>query len=238
MSPASLLFPNSPVTLADFSYIQKSHLYDVEKPYYYSGPLPEDQEHLRTNIGFTTHTDIPTYDIRGREGMTNLDTHGFEFRVVPTATNISEPVVREDEIAGAYMEEVAAWLKDKTAAELVLCYNCRVRYANHTAVRSLTLLVQLFSFVRVVLDKIQLPGSPGREATQICLQTRRTLVGGSFTQGQTVQGARTETNCDQDQTLEGGFRRAKRHMTAAEAEKYLDGNWRIRIVKQVLSPCS
>ncbi|OJJ52520.1 hypothetical protein ASPSYDRAFT_51938 [Aspergillus sydowii CBS 593.65] len=33
-----------------------------------------------------------------------------------------------------------------------------------------------------------------------------------------------------DQTLEGGFRRAKRHMTAAEAEKYLDGNWRIRIV--------
>jgi hypothetical protein len=30
---------------------------------------------------------------------------------------------------------------------------------------------------------------------------------------------------------EGGIRRAERHMTAAEAEKYLDGSWRIRIVK-------
>lgn len=34
-----------------------------------------------------------------------------------------------------------------------------------------------------------------------------------------------------DQTLDGGLRRAQRHMTHEEAEKYLDGNWRVRIVK-------
>lgn len=29
------------------------------------------------------------------------------------------------------------------------------------------------------------------------------------------------------------MRRAERHMTAEEGVKYLDGSWRIRIVKQV-----
>ncbi|OBS19721.1 hypothetical protein FPOA_11445 [Fusarium poae] len=33
-----------------------------------------------------------------------------------------------------------------------------------------------------------------------------------------------------DQTREGGLRRARRHMNEQEIEKYLDGNWRIRIV--------
>lgn len=39
-----------------------------------------------------------------------------------------------------------------------------------------------------------------------------------------------------DHTFEGGLRRAKRHMTESEAEKYLDGSRRIRIVKLVKFP--
>jgi hypothetical protein len=135
MSPrSSLLFPESPVTLAEFSYIQKSPHHNLEKPYYYSGPLPGDQGHLRTNIGFITHGKIPAYDLRGYEGLTSLDRHGFEFRVVPTTTSISEPVDREDKIAEEYMEEVAAWLKKEMQAELVLCYNCRVSLANDVSI--------------------------------------------------------------------------------------------------------
>jgi hypothetical protein len=34
-----------------------------------------------------------------------------------------------------------------------------------------------------------------------------------------------------DQTVEGGLRRTKRHLSSAECDHYLDGNWRIRIVK-------
>lgn len=37
-----------------------------------------------------------------------------------------------------------------------------------------------------------------------------------------------------DQTLDGGLRRAQRHMTDEEVSKYLNGDWRIRIVKSVL----
>ncbi|KAJ4253830.1 hypothetical protein NW762_010225 [Fusarium torreyae] len=33
-----------------------------------------------------------------------------------------------------------------------------------------------------------------------------------------------------DQTREGGLRRTRRHLTEEEADKYLDGSWRIRIV--------
>ncbi|KAL8962615.1 MAG: hypothetical protein Q9183_005129, partial [Haloplaca sp. 2 TL-2023] len=33
-----------------------------------------------------------------------------------------------------------------------------------------------------------------------------------------------------DQTIEGGPRRARHHLTEEEAKKYLDGNWRVRIM--------
>lgn len=36
-----------------------------------------------------------------------------------------------------------------------------------------------------------------------------------------------------DQTPEGGPKRVRRHMTEAEAARYRDGSWRIRILKYV-----
>ena len=40
----------------------------------------------------------------------------------------------------------------------------------------------------------------------------------------------TKANLE-DQTLEGGLRRAERHMTESEIKQYMNGDWRIRIIK-------
>lgn len=126
MSSRNPLSPNLLATPCEFSYIKISDHHSVEKPYYYSGPLPPDQEEPRTNTEFASHGNITAYNIRGHEHEASLDQHGFEFRVVPTKVNISQPVDREEKFGEEYMEEVSAWLKNELQAELVLCYNCRV----------------------------------------------------------------------------------------------------------------
>jgi hypothetical protein len=126
MSQHHVLFPNLPRISCEFSYITNSELHDVEKPYYYSGPLDPDQERSRTNIEYISHGNIPAYDLRGHENLLSIDKNGFEIRSMPTKVDISKPVDREDSIAEEYMEELSAWLKSTLDAELVLCYNLRV----------------------------------------------------------------------------------------------------------------
>lgn len=55
MSSRNPLSPNLLATPCEFSYIKISDRHSVEKPYYYSGPLPPDQ-HPERDVGCLLET--------------------------------------------------------------------------------------------------------------------------------------------------------------------------------------
>ena len=75
-TPAQLAV-GRPATLCSFDYLSRDERYDKEKPYYFSGPLTEDQEPARSNLTYTTHDGIKVGDIRGLEHRLSLDVHGL-----------------------------------------------------------------------------------------------------------------------------------------------------------------
>ena len=111
------------VTNCSFDFLKRSKLYDTEKPYYFSGALEPEQEKQRSNLEYTTHNDIELIDLRGRERQLRLETHGFELLRHNPEANLHEPT--DDDLEG-YLEEIAAVVKERLSAELVLAYNFRV----------------------------------------------------------------------------------------------------------------
>ncbi|KAI1079848.1 hypothetical protein F5B20DRAFT_590399 [Whalleya microplaca] len=177
-----------PALHAGFLYIKDLPKWKHEKPYYISGPLPEDQEHLRGNIDCVPH-ETTLYDLRGREDEIKMEKHGFELVKKPSAIPLSLDNDSEDRTS-EYLEETAAWLEKRLGAEKVLAYAFRYR---------------------VTGDAME--WGP----TEHDIGTR-------------VKPDKSTSSPHVDQTFEGGLRRARRHMTSEEAEEYLNGNWRIRIV--------
>jgi hypothetical protein len=112
-----------PSTSCTLSFI-KAEKYESIKPYFFSGPLPPDQETLRTNLEYTRRDDVSMLDLRGLEHVLDIQQHGFQFLKRPTAISTEKS---EDEFIKSYMEETTLILKDQLNADIVLCYDYRVR---------------------------------------------------------------------------------------------------------------
>lgn len=134
------------VSTGQFEYIADLQEYAYEKPYYFSGPIPEEQEHLRSNIKYVRHN-VSLRDLRGREQDLKLEQHGFEFPRLPTKLSLTIEENCMDE-SHAYMEEVAQWLKERLAAEMVLCYAYRVSIIPNPGRALLTISVSKSRTVR------------------------------------------------------------------------------------------
>lgn len=102
---------------------QETNIYDLEKPYYFSGTLEQDQENARTNLVFTYHNDIPIRDLRGVEHQLKLNIHGFQLLSHTSSIDLVNP---DDKQLQEYLVEVSDFIKDQLKAEVVLCYNYRV----------------------------------------------------------------------------------------------------------------
>ncbi|KAG7287563.1 hypothetical protein NEMBOFW57_007075 [Staphylotrichum longicolle] len=116
-------FPSLPESHISLSFLEDLPEYDETKPYYFSGPLPEEQEELRTNIRYQTLNRIPLLNLRGQEHKLDVEKHGFEIIKVP------ESILRLD-VRGAgrgeYMEKMAGAVKRRLNATFVVCYNYKV----------------------------------------------------------------------------------------------------------------
>lgn len=117
-------------SLATFQYLEKSPKWDLEKPYYISGPLPPEQIQLRANLTFSYHA-ARVEDLRDSSHLTGVkdsvtfESHGFELRAWKSPVSLTMNEEAED-CTEKYMAEVAQWLKTRFAAELVVSYAYRV----------------------------------------------------------------------------------------------------------------
>lgn len=108
-----------------FSYIADLPKWNEDKPYYISGPLPKDQEHMRTNLEYAAHT--PTlHNLRGHEQDLKMERDGFELVKYPPEVRLSLDADAEDKTQD-YLEATTSWLENRFQAEKVLCYAFRVR---------------------------------------------------------------------------------------------------------------
>ena len=118
------------VTVCSFDYLARDQLYSKEKPYYFSGPLDEDQEYARSNLAYTTHDGIKLHNIRGLEQALSLDIHGFELlKYTPQASLVNPD---EEQIHG-YLAETSGFLKKALNAEAVITYNYRASRTSRTS---------------------------------------------------------------------------------------------------------
>lgn len=108
-----------------FSYLKAKEQYVTEKPYYFNGPLPPDQKHLRTNLEYKDVSNVTVTNIRGGEDTLSLDRHGFELLRLATNIDLSGPTW-EDLPIQDYLLEMVEVLKRKLGSELVLAYNYKV----------------------------------------------------------------------------------------------------------------
>ncbi|THV52152.1 hypothetical protein BGAL_0087g00120 [Botrytis galanthina] len=121
---------NSPVSTCSFDYLQRTSLYDTEKPYYFSGPLEKEQESTRTNLTYTTHDNIEVRDLREVENQLKLEIHGFQLLSHRSSVDLADP---DTDQLQRYLLEVSNFIKNQLNAEVVLCYNYRFRrQTNHT----------------------------------------------------------------------------------------------------------
>lgn len=108
-----------------FSYIADVPKWNEEKAYYISGPLPEESEHMRTNLEYEPH-DPTIYNLRGHEKDLKMERDGFELVHYPPEVRLSLDDGVEDRTE-EYLEATTAWLEKRFKAEKVLCYAFRVR---------------------------------------------------------------------------------------------------------------
>lgn len=139
---------NLPAIKGGFSYIADLPKWNEDKPYYISGPLPADQEHLRTNLEYAAHT--PTlYNLRGHEKHLKMERDGFELVYYPPEVRLSLDANAEDRTS-EYLEATTSWLEKRFEAEKVLCYAFRVRATVAASANAPTRSDRLHSTVRLV----------------------------------------------------------------------------------------
>ena len=117
------LAARQPVTVCSFDYLSRNKIYDIEKPYYFSGPLEKEQEKIRSNLTYTTHGNVQLRDLRGFEEQLVLDVHGFQLLKHTPRVSLVSPT---EEQINNYLTESSAFLKEFLKAEAVISYNYRV----------------------------------------------------------------------------------------------------------------
>jgi len=114
-----------PTITTSFCCIKRCNKYNTEKPYFFSGPLPTDQEPHRTNLEYENAPNVLLRDLRGYEKCLNLDRHGFEFI---DRGLLSTTQCKTEEDAHEYMLGISEYTKSRFGAELVVCYDYSVQF--------------------------------------------------------------------------------------------------------------
>jgi hypothetical protein len=110
---------------ASFSFFKHESKFESEKPYYVSGDLPEHLSAVRSNYGYEICSNIPVEDIRDHEGDFRLEDYGFQVFRLPDHFKINQ-LEQEDRRLG-YLDDLVSYITTLLAAEVVVCYDYRVR---------------------------------------------------------------------------------------------------------------
>lgn len=98
--------------------------YRTVKPYYISRALEGLDDDMRTNLAYDCRRDVVAHDLRGLQDRLTLAEHGIK------CFSYAEPLplsLTDHDNLEQYMETIAETLKNELDAELVLCYDYRVR---------------------------------------------------------------------------------------------------------------
>lgn len=92
---------------ASLDFIKETERYELEKPYYYSGPLEPSDKESRSNIEIERHHNIPIFDLRQQLDDFKLVDSGFELIHLPNSTFMGD----KDDGTKTYIHEVKSYLK-------------------------------------------------------------------------------------------------------------------------------
>lgn len=109
---------------ASFRYIADSSRFATEQPYFYQGPLDPECEHLRTNVEFEAHHDVPVHDLRPKASLLELEKHGVQLLHHPSS--FADDLLDSEKL-NSYLVECNNLLRAELKAELVVCYDVKVR---------------------------------------------------------------------------------------------------------------
>lgn len=113
-----------PVTYGVLDFIEKTPFRQT-KPYTIAGPLPAENECRRTNL-VTSPRSIALRDVRGHEGLLDINGHGVEIvKLVPRAP--LDTIC--DESAQEYLVSLAGWVQQRLGAAHCFCYAYKVAFS-------------------------------------------------------------------------------------------------------------
>lgn len=122
----SLLVPDLPVVKTSLRFIRIEERHKIEKPFYFSGTLGREEEHLRSNYELEANDDISSFDLRNHEYLLKLEDNGFELQALPFDFN-THTLKGSTEGVDGYISALSEWATQRFDAEAVLCYDYRVR---------------------------------------------------------------------------------------------------------------
>lgn len=103
---------------ASVGFLRDLNLYNREKPFHLDLSKDREADSFLTNIVHDVYDDVIVTDIRGNEGLFNLDIHGFQLAKHITSMHphdFDEP----EKIRAAYFPEMASYLKTFLGAKSV-----------------------------------------------------------------------------------------------------------------------
>lgn len=111
-----------PVTYGRIAFLDGEG-YDKEKPYTIAGPLPHDQEPIRTNLRCSPR-EVPIRDLRGFESHLSIEKTGFEIVNLPAKADLD--TVNEKSVE-EYLLQITGWVEQRLNAHHVVCYAYKVK---------------------------------------------------------------------------------------------------------------
>lgn len=114
-----------PVTYGVLDFIEKTPFRQT-KPYTIAGPLPAAYEGQRTNL-VTSPRSIALRDVRGHEGLVDINEHGVEIVKLVPRTPLDTIC---DESAQEYLVHLAGWVQQRLGATHCFCYAYKVEFAS------------------------------------------------------------------------------------------------------------
>jgi hypothetical protein len=113
-------------------FLKWQELYEIEKPFQIFIDIPKDADDQRdTNLVFET-VEINASDVRGRLQDLSIDTHGFVYRIHPTAFT---DFTNKTAVEALYLPEVEKVLKQELDnVDRVFFFDWRVRLRTQSSI--------------------------------------------------------------------------------------------------------
>ena len=116
---------NSPITRTSLRFVQDDPIFHVEKPYHFSGPLEFAEESRRSNLSLKPQEVLVT-DLRGHFNLATIDNNGFQLEYYRSKFLES---LQQSKGLQSYMNETVSHIKELFDAQMVVCFDYRVRNA-------------------------------------------------------------------------------------------------------------